>query len=32
MTSGILGRLVIIGAVVDLVAKTRAYFDDEGLF
>ena len=32
MTGGILGRLVIAGAVVDLIAKARAYFDDEELF
>lgn len=30
MTGGILGRLVIAGAVVDLIARARACFDDEG--
>jgi hypothetical protein len=29
MDEGLLGRLVIAGALVDLIAKTRAYFDGD---
>ena len=29
MNEGLLGRLVIAGAIIDLGAKTRAYFDGD---
>jgi len=29
MDEGLLGRLVIAGALVDLIAKTRAYFQED---
>lgn len=29
MDEGLLGRLVIAGALIDLIAKTRAYFQED---
>jgi hypothetical protein len=31
MDEGLLGRLVIAGALIDLIAKTRSYFQEDDI-